>query len=429
MIPTPFYTFVDGKTEAGKITAERLNKNFDALYDMFDPAATGIGEDNIAAASKILVSDRDYTGAASISGTWEFDIFPTIPAASIPDAKLSANVPLKNGANSFSALQTFLAGIDLQLSEIKNVVIEKLASLPGGTVGRIVYNTTDNKYYGWNGSAWNQLDYVGAYTGGAIRCYSDSGLLDDGDSFKFLFKTEGASPTVKLFIQGLPYPKRFYTELAEHDHTFTGVAHSHGVTDPTHRHGVTLGSHGHGATQYALGTHTHSIGLTSGGRSTTHTHQAVTSGTSATSVDSPDHTHSISGTSGAASAKQAIESANLGSTNSDYIATGISINDQTAGGTIGNKGINAGSLSTAQKLYGKALTVQIDGTNVTAAILTATGWAVIGDGTDTHDFHVAGSGELDASAYKAYAPGYHTLEVLEPESGYGCGILVHLETS
>jgi hypothetical protein len=152
-------------------------------------------------------------------------------------------------------------------------------------------------------------------------------------------------------------------------------------------------------------------------------------GGGATDDDNILHNHGISITSGGASASQQIPSENLGTTNSYYTATGITVNNTAAAGTNAYAGINAGALSSAQKLYGKALTVKIDGTNVTANILTATGWAAIGDGTGAHAFHTDGTGDMTASGWLAYAAGFHTLEIIEPESGYGCSLSVHIETS
>lgn len=93
-VPTKYYTFEDGQTAAGLITAARLNGNLDALFNCLDPAAGGLEDTNVKAGAKIVCSDRNYTTTAKITGTWEFSVFPTVPDASIPDAKLSANVML-----------------------------------------------------------------------------------------------------------------------------------------------------------------------------------------------------------------------------------------------------------------------------------------------------------------------------------------------
>jgi hypothetical protein len=60
----------------------------------------------------------------------------------------------------------FLAAIDLNKNELLNAVVQNLASDPTSpNVGQIYYNTTDNKLYGWNGSAWVDMFATGgSYT-------------------------------------------------------------------------------------------------------------------------------------------------------------------------------------------------------------------------------------------------------------------------
>jgi hypothetical protein len=441
---------------------------------MFDPAYYGIDADNLKTGTTICVKNV----VATISAIWTFTSNPVFNAEAISDAALSSNIPKKNAANTFSALQTLSAGIDLQKTQALGFIAEKLGSLPGGTsadIGRVVYCTGDNKYYGWNGTSWVELSYVGGYTGGAIRSYTGGGLVDDADSQKLWFKTEGASPTVKVTLKGEPYPKRFYLELPYHTHAFTGTAHVHPITDPNHYHAVVLGSHGHGTQQYALDTHTHGLSgntgncsqhhhdldLSSGAQSVTHTHLVSGSTEEKKIQDTEDnltslsmsfqsgnasvghthaitgetvlagiHNHSISLTSGAPSASAAVASQDLGSKNSDSKATGITIQDQTAGGNNAYAGVNiGGTLASVQKLYGKSLVVKIDGTDVTSNVLSATGWGAIGDGTGGHAFHTAGTGEMNASAWKSYSAGFHTIEIVEGQAGYGCSLLIHIETS
>jgi len=445
-IPSQFYTFQDGTS---LITAERLNKNWDELYKMFNPALVGIAEDNIANTSKILVSDRDYIGVdAKITGTWEFAVFPTVPDASIPDAALSSNIPHKDTANTFSLKQTLSAGMDFSKTQAENIVVHKVSGLPGGVAadtGRIVYNTLDNKFYGWNGTSWLELSYVGGYTGGAIRGVSDFGIVDNNDTYKLWFKTEGDAPTVKLAIKGEPFPKRFYIELGYHTHAFTGTSVTPSVTDPGHTHDVVLGSHGHGSKSFSLSTHTHGVSGDTGTQSASHwhdmsnhTHNSVVAGadnsgtpnTANTQYQSASHTHTISLTTGTPSASDNVDQHDLGTKTSASGTTGITINQFTPEGTNAYAGVNiGGSLSTTQKLYGNNLSVSIDGVSVTSNILTATGWGAIGDGTGNHAFHTDGTGEMDASSWKSYTAGYHVLEITEPEDGYGCDLLVLIETS
>ena len=39
------------------------------------------------------------------------------------------------------------------------VVVPSFATDPTAVSGRIYFNTADNKFYGYNGSAWVRLDY------------------------------------------------------------------------------------------------------------------------------------------------------------------------------------------------------------------------------------------------------------------------------
>jgi len=85
--------FTNGTEEVNIIDAPKVNADFNAVAYILNG---NIEHDNIKAGAKILVSDRDYTGGNKIIGTFEFNTFPTVPDASIPDAKLSSNAMLKS---------------------------------------------------------------------------------------------------------------------------------------------------------------------------------------------------------------------------------------------------------------------------------------------------------------------------------------------
>ena len=52
----------------------------------------------------------------------------------------------------------FLNNWDLTRNQLLNAVIQNLATAPANPVkGLIYFNTTDNKYYGWDGTSWKDL--------------------------------------------------------------------------------------------------------------------------------------------------------------------------------------------------------------------------------------------------------------------------------
>jgi len=169
-IPNKFHTFVDGQVDAGKITAERLNENWDRLYNMFNPNQVGISEDNIAAVSKILISNRNYTGTNKITGNFEFATFPIVPDGSIAESKinlvnfitkqnLAANLPTNlayKDANEAISGNWTISGSWTFNNPISNLVIESVASLPQTvTNGKLLlYN---GELYLGKDSAWKKL--------------------------------------------------------------------------------------------------------------------------------------------------------------------------------------------------------------------------------------------------------------------------------
>ena len=163
-IPSKFHTFVDGQVDAGKITAERLNENWDRLYNMFNPNQVGISEDNIAAGSKILISNRNYIGTNKITGNFEFSTFPTVPDGSIAESKINI-VNLITKQNLASNLPTNLVykNADETISgnwvfnnAISNFIVESVTLLPETvTNGRLLrYN---GELYIGKDNSWKKL--------------------------------------------------------------------------------------------------------------------------------------------------------------------------------------------------------------------------------------------------------------------------------
>ena len=223
MIPEKYHTFVDGQVDAGKITAERLNKNWDNLYDMFDPSVVGISEDNIASTAKILVSNRDYLGANKITGEFEFDTCPIFPDGSIdedkinvvnfvvksggyiPDSDLSNNIPRKNGDEAISGTWSFNS-IDPIIADVEELPAE-IAS------GRILRYA--GKLYVGKTSQWKELiteDTIlvrGITPSSAFR--NNNGVVRSTDSSTFvkLKETtinEAVSGALSLTVHAFIYP-------------------------------------------------------------------------------------------------------------------------------------------------------------------------------------------------------------------------------
>jgi hypothetical protein len=454
---TRYHTYVDGKVANGLISAARLNGEFDSILGLLNG---NIEDTNIKVGAKILCTDR----AATITAVHTFSTMPVLPAAGVADSKLSANVALLTGAQEFTGKKTFHGGIDGDMAQIENLVVQKVVALPtwsSADIGRVLYCTGDGKFYGGGSVGWNQLDYTGAYTGGSVRSYSINGITDSNDSFYGQFKTEGVTPSVKIALTGLAFPARFYTELGLHTHAFTGDGHTHVLTDAGHTHSVVIGTHGHTGT-FGLSNHTHTVSGTSGNQSANHTHSisgttgagtaahthSYLSGDSGTlttgAASSTSHTHTFSDTSGNQSADHthsfydvstspsttgSVADADLGTKTSASSTTGITAGSTAPTGTNADAGVNGGTLATSRKQYGKSLQILVDDTDITETILSALGWVALGDGTGSHALHSTGTGELNISAMVSFPAGYHTLEVREGEAGYGCGLMIHIETA
>lgn len=197
-------------------------------------------------------------------------------------------------------------------------------------------------------------------------------------SFLFRFK-KGANDTKALLeLKGAELHQGFYTELADHDHGGTTGANG-GHSTPAH-------SHDQGSLAGSQPKHFHDYDQGDGAAVSLHTSQdgdeAVTiSGStgSAGSGSTPDHAHDIP------------------------------------------------SDSTTPKTYPDQLKVYIDGVDKTANILALlSGWTKLGDGTNTHVFVTAGTGELDITSLLAGGT-MHEIMVTEPIAAAGGRVLLHLE--
>jgi len=184
-VPTKYYDFVDGQTPAGKVTAARLNGDFDPLYVCLNPAVGGLEDTNVKAGAKIVCSDRGYTGANKITGAWEFLSFPLVPAASILDASLSANVMLKSvydtdadgkvndadkldgqEAAAFAAASHVHAGADISSGTVDGDRLPAISTTKQGSVPAT--GTPAGKYLRDDGGWAGAMGYALAFTAGTI---------------------------------------------------------------------------------------------------------------------------------------------------------------------------------------------------------------------------------------------------------------------
>lgn len=78
------------------------------------------------------------------------------------------------------AAKIFLVPIDLNQNEIQNVVIQNLATFPSTPVaGQVVFRTSDDTHYGWDGTTWHSL-YGGS--GSVVSIVAGDGIdVDDAD--------------------------------------------------------------------------------------------------------------------------------------------------------------------------------------------------------------------------------------------------------
>ena len=134
----------------------------------------------------------------------------------------------------------FLNNWDLTRNQLLNAVIQNLATAPANPVkGLIYFNTTDNKYYGWDGTSWKDLGKDG------IEAHALSGEYHTGDlsydQIDSLINTTGEGADNKLPASKHAHTgadgtsKISYSNLNNVPASFTPSAHASthiGGTDP-----------------------------------------------------------------------------------------------------------------------------------------------------------------------------------------------------
>ena len=134
----------------------------------------------------------------------------------------------------------FLNNWDLTRNQLLNAVIQNLATAPANPVkGLIYFNTTDNKYYGWDGTSWKDLGKDG------IEAHALSGEYHTGDlsydQIDSLINTTGEGADNKLPSSEHTHTgadgtsKVSYANLTNIPTSFTPSAHASthiGGTDP-----------------------------------------------------------------------------------------------------------------------------------------------------------------------------------------------------
>jgi hypothetical protein len=88
------------------------------------------------------------------------------------------------------AAKKFLVPVDLNQNEIQNVVIQNLATFPSSPVaGQVVFRTSDDIHYGWDGSTWHSL--YGS-SGSVVSVVAGDGItVDDTDPANPIVSNDG----------------------------------------------------------------------------------------------------------------------------------------------------------------------------------------------------------------------------------------------
>lgn len=436
------YNFATGTV----INPTEVNANETSLYDLQDG---NIDKDNIDTTSEIMITDV----AKTISATHTYTAKPDLSADPLVNTDVDkTEIACLATINTFTAKQTFPT-IEVT-GEMTGLSAPQVGSLPAasaGNKGDMLFLTSDSKGYMSDGTAWNQINYVGGYTGGALRTYSREAIVTDSVSKTIVFKYDSGNVSVGVNLRGYRFPDYIYEEMIQHNHAVSVVGVSTAITDPGHSHTTTVPSHGHTGT-FAGSSHSHSgpshfhginfFGGYAGGHTPTGTVQDTT--IKIDPAGTPDdhghpfvgdavatHRHAVTGNSltggtgntGGPSTAGSVANTTIGNLSSSAETTGITANTTLTGNT-NNRGVTGFTLSSAAKTYVDSIQISLNGVDVTSIFTAATGWASIGDGTATHGLVTTGTGEV---ALGAGIVGMNTLTITEPTANKGGLVEVHIE--
>ena len=453
------YTFQDGVGAPYVASGVQVMANLNQIKGVVDGS---IDASNISAASTVMCTDR----AKTVSAILTFSANPVFNAAAIPDSALSANVALKNAANAMSGNNIFSGSNEFQqpIVGLKPPTLGAHPTLAADDGKVYIYSGTLYIYKHGTGSL--QLDYVGGYTGGAVKSYCGEITIDDGTPAIFMIKADATITSAKLKLTAFPFPTYPYTELAAHVHAVGSLALSSGVVAGlNHKHNVVIGLHTHtgsfgsSAHTHAGSSHRHGLSgtkTTGGASAVNHTHP-VNGNTGYTGIQEgsdpvSDHYHTVSltaasngaahthdltlsgdtdwagtGATGAPSATASVSSTDLGTILSDNPAVGWAPYVGTAlSGSSASAGISAGTLNDTQKVDIDDLIQVYISTNPTswgtAYDKGTAGWASLANILAA----AGGTAEIDISSYLSPSS-FNYIKIVEPTAKKGGRIAYHVE--
>jgi len=415
-----------------------------------------LDETNVTVASKIMVTDRVKT----VSAVLTFTANPVFNAAGIADAALSANVPLINANNVFTGDNQF----DKAILKLRLPKLGAHPTLVADDNLMYEYTPDGNCYVFKFGTGAIRIDYIGGYTGGALRPYSGMVVIDENSPGRIPFKCDVGFTSVKINLMSKDFPSYIYTELAQHKHgkgtlaltsgTVINSDHTH-TTDITHTHVGTFGSAAH---THNSGNHTHTFAATSGnasanhyhlvsgntGGGTIHGHGGIEPGTGNTSSEnshthsvsfnsgpqSSTHAHGVSGTTGAKNPTSSAPSATASvSTHSSSPVTSAANypTPPSVATTITGDTANAGILGNTLNDTKKTVVTNAIKMYITQDMANwGTGWDSGAYAALANINNANGTGEIDITA-KCLA-GYNYIKIVDETVKTGGTIMYHIET-